>query len=213
VHSEDRRRGDTIAEWFPFKPCALVSFAYQLDTQVTEITQFILGQTLSIQRARLTHTVAQRLLVLSFFLPNKANLIPAAKPGCVDPPKRLPRAGLLRNTPVAYCCRIGRCEVSAGIGIRDPRRRPECCGSPYGPSTSNWVSADRASHPRRSSRPASPTGKALRAARKPTPRRRPILRVRRRPARPPPLRRGSRSTVLFPNHRNPEPSFYSGFWS
>ena len=121
MHSEDRRRGDTIAEWFPFKPCALVSFAYQLDTQVTEITQFILGQTLSIQRARLTHTVAQRLLVLSFFLPNKANLIPADQPGCVDPPEGLPRGGLLRNTPVAYCRRI---VVRGFRGNRHPRPAP-----------------------------------------------------------------------------------------
>ena len=56
-----------------------------------------------------------------------------------------------RRTLAEYAGRIlppdRSCEVSAGIGIRNPRRRPECCGSPYGPSTSNWVSADRASHP------------------------------------------------------------------
>jgi len=65
-------------------------------------------------------------------------------------PRRYHRCAA-RRTLAEYAGRIlppdRSCEVSAGIGIRDPRRRPECCGSPYGPSTSNWVSADRASHP------------------------------------------------------------------
>ena len=45
LHSEDYR-GDTVVEWFRSTSCAPVSFGNQTDTQVAEITQFILGRTL-----------------------------------------------------------------------------------------------------------------------------------------------------------------------
>src|SRR5271169_2585540 len=45
LHSADHR-GDIAVEWFQSTSCAPVSFGNQMDTQVSEITQFILGQTL-----------------------------------------------------------------------------------------------------------------------------------------------------------------------
>src|SRR6516162_6368126 len=45
LHSEDYR-DDTVVEWFRSTSCAPVSFGNQTDTQVAEITQFILGRTL-----------------------------------------------------------------------------------------------------------------------------------------------------------------------
>jgi hypothetical protein len=46
LHSADHR-GDSAVEWFQSTSCAPVSLGNQMDTQVAEITQFILGKTLT----------------------------------------------------------------------------------------------------------------------------------------------------------------------